>query len=64
MFAAGLEALRSVGRGQSEAVEVDCKDGGAPLRFLLSLAAIMLSPAASYLTGVMLPVDGGALRVI
>jgi NAD(P)-dependent dehydrogenase (short-subunit alcohol dehydrogenase family) len=28
------------------------------------LAAVVLSPAASYLTGVMLPVDGGALRVI
>ena len=28
------------------------------------VAAVVLSPAASYLTGVMLPVDGGALRVI
>ena len=27
-------------------------------------AAVVLSPAASYLTGAMLPVDGGALRVI
>jgi len=37
-FASGLAALRSAEHG--EAILIDCHDGGAPLRFLLSLAAI------------------------
>jgi 3-oxoacyl-[acyl-carrier protein] reductase len=36
---------------------------GGPEEFA-RVAAFLLSPAASYLTGVMLPVDGGALRTI
>ncbi len=39
-FVAGLEALRSAARTPGRTVDIDCQDGGAPLRFLLSLAAI------------------------
>jgi 3-oxoacyl-[acyl-carrier protein] reductase len=36
---------------------------GGPEEFA-RVAAFLLSPAASYLTGIMLPVDGGALRTL
>ncbi len=36
---------------------------GTPEEFALA-AVFLLSPAAAYLTGVMLPVDGGELRVL
>jgi len=44
--------------------------GGIPMRRygepeeFGKVAAFVLSPASSYLTGVMLPVDGGALRTL
>jgi 3-oxoacyl-[acyl-carrier protein] reductase len=48
-------------RTQSEAIPL--RRYGSPEEFA-RVAAFLLSPAASYLTGVMVPVDGGALRTI
>jgi 3-oxoacyl-[acyl-carrier protein] reductase len=50
------EAARAAG----EAV-IPLRRYGEPEEFG-AVAAFMLSPAASYLTGIMLPVDGGILR--
>jgi 3-oxoacyl-[acyl-carrier protein] reductase len=48
-------------RGLAEAIPL--RRFGEPAEFG-RVAAFMLSPAASYLTGVMIPVDGGALRTL
>jgi 3-oxoacyl-[acyl-carrier protein] reductase len=48
-------------RGLAE--QIPLRRFGEPAEFG-RVAAFMLSPAASYLTGVMIPVDGGALRTL
>jgi 3-oxoacyl-[acyl-carrier protein] reductase len=48
-------------RGLAE--QIPLRRFGEPAEFG-RVAAFMLSPAASYLTGVMVPVDGGALRTL
>lgn len=58
------DRMREVGPPREElAAGIPLRRIGTPAEFG-ALAAIVLSPAASYLTGVMLPVDGGALRAI
>lgn len=49
-------------RARSEAM-IPLRRYGEPAEFG-RVAAFLLSPAASYLTGIMLPVDGGMLRTI
>jgi 3-oxoacyl-[acyl-carrier protein] reductase len=56
-------------RGEPDAVRAELSQRiplrryGTPREFG-NVAAFVLSPAASYLTGVMVPVEGGALRAI
>jgi 3-oxoacyl-[acyl-carrier protein] reductase len=58
------DRMRELGPDREELADsIPLRRVGRPAEFG-RLAAIVLSPAASYLTGVMLPVDGGALRVI
>ncbi|GAA0624363.1 SDR family oxidoreductase [Sporichthya brevicatena] len=59
-----LDALAGVDPEESRArhsAAIPLRRYGEPMEFGRA-AAFLLSPAASYLTGVMLPVDGGALR--
>jgi 3-oxoacyl-[acyl-carrier protein] reductase len=60
LFAATGDADRA--RAESEA-EIPLRRIGEPAEFG-RVAAFVLSPAASYLTGVTIPVDGGAIRGI
>ena len=56
--------LREFGPAPEELADgIPLRRIGEPAEFGRA-AAFMLSPAASYLTGTMLPVDGGALRAI
>lgn len=65
----GTDRVREMDERQGDADEVrERSSRGIPLRRYGEpeefgrVAAFLLSPAASYLSGVMLPVDGGALR--
>jgi 3-oxoacyl-[acyl-carrier protein] reductase len=60
IFAASADPARA--RGDAEAT-IPLRRLGEPAEFG-RVAAFVLSPAASYLTGVTIPVDGGALRGI
>ncbi len=54
---------RSPGRRQAAERAIPLRRYGDPAEFG-RVAAFLLSPAASYLTGVVVPVDGGALRCL
>jgi 3-oxoacyl-[acyl-carrier protein] reductase len=58
------DRLRDLGPAQDRLTDsIPLRRIGEPAEFGRA-AAFVLSPAASYLTGTMLPVDGGALRAI
>jgi 3-oxoacyl-[acyl-carrier protein] reductase len=64
-----VRELDGRGGGDPDAVRIE-RSKGIPLRRYAEpwefgkAAAFMLSPAASYVTGINLPIDGGILRTI
>lgn len=58
------DRLRELGAGEADVpTDIPLRRYGAPDEFG-RVAAFVLSPAASYLTGAMIPVDGGATRAL
>jgi 3-oxoacyl-[acyl-carrier protein] reductase len=57
------DRLRELGADPSQVDGIPLGRFGDPAEFG-RVAAFLLSPAASYVTGAMVPVDGGAMRAL
>ncbi|MCA1712272.1 MAG: SDR family oxidoreductase [Actinobacteria bacterium] len=57
------DRLRELGMDPSQVDDIPLRRFGDPAEFG-RVAAFLLSPAASYVTGAMVPVDGGAVRAL
>jgi 3-oxoacyl-[acyl-carrier protein] reductase len=57
------DRLREIGADPSKVDDIPLRRFGEPAEFG-RVAAFLLSPAASYVTGAMVPVDGGAIRAL
>jgi 3-oxoacyl-[acyl-carrier protein] reductase len=57
------DRLRELGMDPSQVGDIPLRRFGEPAEFG-RVAAFLLSPAASYVTGAMVPVDGGAVRAL